>query len=270
MVLLETKLEEVTSRIVSRVWYTDNFEFAFSPSKGKAGEDWRCGIFGIYAPSGMVEQVCLWSSIGGLLASRKLPWCVCGDFNVVLKCEEHQGCVTTPRGMLEFNDFVETNGLVDLPIQGNRFTWFGPGNKCSRIDRILVTSEWQNVNLMGTEWQKLKDTTDHTDLLQRLKGLKGFLKGWNAKMFGNVYFHIQEVSKKIEELDGADPASVDLQQLLVAGTLDMEVNFSKLSFDQSQALEVPFTVQEVRTVIGECDGPKGSEQDFCSFNPEKG
>ncbi|KAK8558493.1 hypothetical protein V6N13_103667 [Hibiscus sabdariffa] len=291
VVLLETKLEEVTSRIVSRVWYTYNFEFAFSPSKGKAGgiliiwdttcfhlraselnprfvlidgvwikEDWRCGIFGIYAPSGMAEQVCLWSSIGGLLASRQFPWCVCGDFNVVLKREERQGCVTTPTGMLEFNDFVETNGLVDLPIQGSRFTWFGPENKCSRIDRILVTSEWcvrfeqmvvmslprglsdhrplffvnncvdggprpfhfinawlidrHNVNLMAIEWQKLKDTTDHTDLLQRLRGLKGFLNGWNAKTFGNVDFHIQEVSKKIEELDNADPASVDLQQLL--------------------------------------------------------
>ncbi|KAK8562035.1 hypothetical protein V6N12_049089 [Hibiscus sabdariffa] len=81
---------------------------------------------------------------------------------------------------------------------------------------------------MGTEWQKLKDTTDHTDLLQRLKGLKGFLKGWNAKMFGNVYFHIQEVSKKIEELDGADPASVDLQQLLVQKR-ELQADLWKLS-----------------------------------------
>ncbi|KAK8671547.1 hypothetical protein V6N13_038141 [Hibiscus sabdariffa] len=50
---------------------------------------------------------------------------------------------------------------------------------------------------------------------QRLRDLKGFLKGWNANLFGNVDRHIQDVTKNIEEIDCADPTSGELQQLLV-------------------------------------------------------
>ncbi|KAL4296548.1 hypothetical protein GQ457_12G017100 [Hibiscus cannabinus] len=110
--------------------------------------------------------------------------------------------MSLPRGLSDHRPLFFVNHVVDGGPRPFRF-----------INAWLIDK--QNVNIMATKWQKLKDANDNTDLLQRLRGLKCFLKDWNAKTFGNVDFHIQEVSKKTEELDGVDPASVDLQRLLV-------------------------------------------------------
>ncbi|KAK8669358.1 hypothetical protein V6N13_106791 [Hibiscus sabdariffa] len=42
------------------------------------------------------------------------------------------------RGMDEFCEFVNAVALCEIPSQGKAFTWFGPRNKCSRIDRFFV------------------------------------------------------------------------------------------------------------------------------------
>ncbi|KAL4347923.1 hypothetical protein GQ457_17G010840 [Hibiscus cannabinus] len=249
VVLLETKLEVVTDRMVKRVWFTDNYDFVFAPAVGKAGgilivwdstrfqvsskkvenrfavvegtwlqEDWLCGVIGVYAPCVFEEQIHLWDDLGGVLDLSQQPWCVCGDFNMVLKLEERRACSTIPRG-----------------------------NRCSRIDRVLVTSAWcehfdqlrvrslprglsdhtplllqnnvnngglrpfrfinawmveaKNVKLMGAEWVRLKENDAENSLIQRLKRFKVFLRDWNLSSFGDVDCNITKVTKQIEDLD---------------------------------------------------------------------
>ncbi|KAK8549183.1 hypothetical protein V6N13_063579 [Hibiscus sabdariffa] len=52
------------------------------------------------------------------------------------------GYAISARGISEFCEFVEAVALSDVPIHGKDFTWFGFGNKCSRLDRFLVSKEW--------------------------------------------------------------------------------------------------------------------------------
>lgn len=35
-------------------------------------------------------------------------------------------------------DFIEIYKIIDLPLIGRKFTWYGPENKRSRLDRFLV------------------------------------------------------------------------------------------------------------------------------------
>ncbi|KAK8479903.1 hypothetical protein V6N12_054200 [Hibiscus sabdariffa] len=122
VVLLETKLEEITDRMVSRIWHTDNFAYVFSPSVGKAGgillvwekgrfdvtamtsanrffvvegnwvnENWFCCVMGVYAPCFFEEQCRLWEEIGAIISAKSMPWYVCGDFNMITNIEEHGG-----------------------------------------------------------------------------------------------------------------------------------------------------------------------------------
>ncbi|KAK9018747.1 hypothetical protein V6N11_033794 [Hibiscus sabdariffa] len=73
---------------------------------------------------------------GGCVIARR------GDFNMVRCVDERRGCVIARRGISDFCDFVEAAALSDVPLQGKLFTWFGSGNKCSRLDRFLVSNDW--------------------------------------------------------------------------------------------------------------------------------
>lgn len=43
----------------------------------------------------------------------------------------------------EFNDFVVGNCLVDVGLQGRKFTWYKYNGSCkSRIDRALINEKW--------------------------------------------------------------------------------------------------------------------------------
>jgi len=42
-----------------------------------------------------------------------------------------------------FNNFIDGNNLLDLPLCGRRYTWFkGDGISMSRLDRFLLSEEW--------------------------------------------------------------------------------------------------------------------------------
>ncbi|KAL4378615.1 hypothetical protein GQ457_02G032850 [Hibiscus cannabinus] len=218
VVLLETKLEVVTDRMVKRVWFTDNYDFVFAPAVGKVGgilivwdstrfqvsskkvemrfavvegtwlqEDWLCGVIGFYAPCIFEEQIRLWDDLGGFLELTQQSWCVCGDFNMVLKLEERRGCSTIPRGMAEFGDFIEHNALIDFSLCGKGVTWFGLGNHCSRIDRVLVTSAWCERFDQLRVRSLPRGLSDHTPMLLQNNVINGgphpfrFINSWMAE-----------------------------------------------------------------------------------------
>ena len=71
--------------------------------------------------------------------------CICGDFNAVI-CSEERRSVTYYGGVRDFspfNQFIDDNVLIDLPLCGRKFTWYkGDGKSMSRIDRFLLYEDW--------------------------------------------------------------------------------------------------------------------------------
>ncbi|MCI42273.1 endonuclease/exonuclease/phosphatase family protein, partial [Trifolium medium] len=62
---------------------------------------------------------------------------VCGNFNAVKHVDERH----SPRGgkrsldHISFNRFIDDNHLINLPLDGRKFTWFkGDGLSMSRLD----------------------------------------------------------------------------------------------------------------------------------------
>lgn len=65
-----------------------------------------------------------------------------GDFNSIKKKEDRAGSVYNNRDSLLFNAFMKESDLLE--IEGLNFsdTWFGPTNKKSKLDRVLVNEVW--------------------------------------------------------------------------------------------------------------------------------
>lgn len=80
---------------------------------------------------------------------------------------ERHNCVRRSRAMTRFSDIIQALCLADLPLQGARYTW-SSGEEfipASRIDRFLVSSEWNDT------FQKIKQValpkviSDHSPLM---------------------------------------------------------------------------------------------------------
>lgn len=109
----------------------DNFHWLFS---------------GVYGPCGTMERQRLWKELSIMNDIWSLPWCICGDFNEVRLMHERQGCSRTSRGMQDFGHFFDIHDLIDIRIQGSRYTWIGSSSSftSSKLDRFVINGGWED------------------------------------------------------------------------------------------------------------------------------
>ena len=83
----------------------------------------------------------LWQGLRTLSQTVNGPWCVAGDFNVVMFDSEVSGGATSHRGNQAFRDCMNYCNLVDAGFKGPRYTW-KRGSIKERLDRALVNTDW--------------------------------------------------------------------------------------------------------------------------------
>jgi hypothetical protein len=180
LALQETKLQSIPDSLPRLLWGNDDHDWAFSPADGNSGgilSMWRKSLFSlvftfvgegfvgvcletlqnqarycvvnVYSKCNMTAKRALWRDIA---MSRRgfggCSWCIVGDFNAVRDANERRGVGShiqhgRMQEMVEFDDFVESLELIDMPLIGRSFTWFHPnGLTMSRIDRVLLSQDW--------------------------------------------------------------------------------------------------------------------------------
>ena len=100
---------------------------------------WAC--IGVYGPNDDGQRAALWEELSQVRARWPMAWCLVGDFNIIRYPSERLGYELFNPAMFTFLDFIESNSLVDLPLEGASFTWFRDSGipSMSRIDRALVS-----------------------------------------------------------------------------------------------------------------------------------
>ncbi|KAK8319400.1 hypothetical protein V6Z11_A13G239300 [Gossypium hirsutum] len=223
----ETKLELVTMDVVRKLWGDDNCEFRFVAATGRSGglltmwnkdeflllKEWSDGrllvikgrwvkedlevvLINVYAPNLVYEQSILWGVLTELIIQFASPWIRGGDFNVVQCRSERSRCVGSTKGSREFDNFIQTCKLIDLPLVGKKFTWYEPDNKKSRLDRFLVEEHWL-IQIKDLQQLGLKrSVSDHIPIL-----LADVEIDWGPKPFKfiNGWFKKKECASLIEK-----------------------------------------------------------------------
>lgn len=100
-------------------------------------------LFNIYAPCDVLAKKLLWDTLTPRLQQlRGKKVCVCGDFNDVRSREEIRSVSVSHffSDYTHFNLFIDDNFLLDLPLGGQKFTWFKKdGKSMSRLDRFFLS-----------------------------------------------------------------------------------------------------------------------------------
>ena len=178
---------------VLSMWHKDTFTYeSHSLGKGyiatvgqhvKSAK--RCCVVNVYAACSLKEKKRLWEDLSKCKEASQIElWCFCRDFNAIRSRMERQGA---DRGdftseIKGFNEFIESNLLLDLPIVGKNFTWFrSNGTAKSRIDRALVSEEWLQCWPMCKQYVQRREVSDHCALM-----IKCLDKEWGPKPFRSI------------------------------------------------------------------------------------
>ncbi|XP_021984723.1 uncharacterized protein LOC110880515 [Helianthus annuus] len=131
----------------------------------------------VYSPQIVVDKRVLWSDLQRVINRDHDFWIVGGDYNCVRDRSKRRNSKFNASVSSEFNDFIDKVGLHEYSLKGRKFT-FVSGNKCSSIDRILVSGDVIN-NWPDAEYRALaRDKSDHNPLV-----LKVEVRNYGAKPF---------------------------------------------------------------------------------------
>ena len=87
----------------------------------------------------------MWDELVGVQHYWNVPWCCIGDFTIVRFLSERLGYSRLTPAMELFSEFIGDLNLIDLPLEGGRYTWSSGSDQpsMSRIDKVLVSLDWE-------------------------------------------------------------------------------------------------------------------------------
>ena len=177
---------------------------------------------GVYGPVENSVRESFWEELGSIKGLWDCPWCIGGDFNEVLFPNERSRGGRLSNSMRRFSDILNDLDLRDLPLQGGPYTWSGGlnGSSMSRLDRFLVTADWESHCNKVTQRRLPRPVSDHFPIMLdsdgirtgltpfrfelmwlKYEGFKDILKGWwqNLHFYGSFDFIL---SAKLKVLKG--------------------------------------------------------------------
>ena len=141
----------------------------------------------------------LWEELGSVKGLWLGPWCIGGDFNASISPSESNKGGRVTQAMRRFVVVLDDLVVKVLPLQEGPFTWSGGSNGqvMSRIDRFLVSGDWESYFSRVTQSTLLRPISDHFPILLdgggirsspspfrfetmwlKFEGFKDLLKGW--------------------------------------------------------------------------------------------
>lgn len=138
----------------------------------------------VYAPQRSSDKRRLWEELTSIIRETNtililLIW----DFNSVLSHLEKENCSYSSLDTNLFAGFMELNSLVTAPLFNTMFTWYGPLNKKSKLDRAILNEPWSD---MGNWFSQAyhRRNSDHKPPCLRFSRLEGGPKPFK---FSNVW-----------------------------------------------------------------------------------
>uniref|UniRef100_A0A2N9F2D7 Reverse transcriptase domain-containing protein n=1 Tax=Fagus sylvatica TaxID=28930 RepID=A0A2N9F2D7_FAGSY len=140
----------------------------------------------IYGPNSESARSAFWDELNLISNRWATPSCLFGDFNIIRYPGERLGCQNFSQGMLDFSEFIDSNHLVDLPLEGGLYTWSNGADQpsMSRIDRVLVSVDWEEHFPDVSQKLLPRPLSDHSPILVEAGGMA---RGKSSFKFENMW-----------------------------------------------------------------------------------
>ncbi|XP_070042487.1 uncharacterized protein [Nicotiana tomentosiformis] len=162
-------------------------------------------VTAVYVKCTTVERKDLWSSIEDINLLVDGPWCIGGDFNVIMDPKEKLG--DKPHRAYKSFDFIttmEAYGFSDIGFTGPKFTWCNnrrPRKRIwKRLDMIHVNDQWSQefLEVVQKAWNVQVTGNAMWRLKSKLQELGKNLSQWSTDKVGDIH---QQLNSKYSRED---------------------------------------------------------------------
>ncbi|GMJ12085.1 hypothetical protein HRI_004877700 [Hibiscus trionum] len=194
LLIQETKMEKNRINVLRCLWGSKVGDFAESPAVGLSGgliSIWdkeffnaekvivdhrflilegelilwkkKIAVINVYAPNCEADRKQWFEQLANVLENVGRPIILGGDLNSILSPDEKVGAAFSKSSSLQLLNFINRLNLINLPLSGGKFTWFGRSAppQASRIDRFCISPD---LLLMWTDIQQsvlARNLSDH-------------------------------------------------------------------------------------------------------------
>ncbi|XP_077210531.1 uncharacterized protein LOC143846006 [Tasmannia lanceolata] len=149
------------------------FSISIIFSSSDLNERWM--LTAIYGPARASDRSELWCDLVSIREDWQGPWIRGGDFNTIRFPSEKSTHTRITTSMRNFSAIIQDNELIDLPLNGARFTWSNNQDRLvmSRIDRVLVTREWEECFPLISQKAFPRTVSDHNAVVLEIYTFSG-------------------------------------------------------------------------------------------------
>jgi exonuclease III len=124
-------------------------------------------ITGVYGPQEDELKEDFMQEIWMIHSRVVARWMLLGDFNLIASAADKSNGNLNLRLLGQFRALIQDLKLIDYPIVGRRFTWCNERESAThtRIDRVLVSKEWEFDNPQFQLTPASSNVSDHCPLL---------------------------------------------------------------------------------------------------------
>jgi hypothetical protein len=203
-------------------------------------DGFKFALYGVYGPVQQNRKEVFLSEMAHICSKESLPFVIAGDFNIMRHPDDKNTDNFNTRWPNLFNAVIETLQLKEFVMSGRQYMWAGPGDNPTyeKLDRVLVSTEWEHNYPLSTVESRDRNISDHTPLIlnigasthQNRQSTFKFEKGWLTRdgffdMVANIW---QSECRGYTALERWQNKIRNLRQYL-RGQLDKKAETSILS-----------------------------------------
>jgi predicted DNA-binding protein len=161
---------------------------------------WRLTCYYGYPERGRRRQA--WDMLRDLRNMSPLLWCIIGDFNDLLSQEDKLGQHQHPNWLCSgFRDAVNDCDLIDIQLEGHRFTWIKSRGAShvieERLDRAMASSDWLALYPEVKLTNLLASHSDHSPILLITDSVGRTKYSYSFK-FENLWLKEEDIGEVVE------------------------------------------------------------------------
>lgn len=101
-------------------------------------------ITNVYAPTDHAQKSAFLHELSTCAPTNATPWIILGDFNLLRHPAEKNTAGFRQAEADMFNDFINSNALIELPLLDRSFTWSSKRDRptLEKIDRVFINNDW--------------------------------------------------------------------------------------------------------------------------------
>ncbi|XP_070017036.1 uncharacterized protein [Nicotiana sylvestris] len=173
-----------------------------------------CSKYGdMYAYNTKEDRKELWEYLETIHQGNTMPWLVMGDFNSVLNINDGiGGNPVTMAEVTDFQQYIDSCELNELPPKGSRHTWSDKLEFLSRVETV---------------WQTSTEGCTMLQVVKKLKYLKQALLELNWKHFRDILIVVAEANDELIKAQlplQRDPIDQEIQEKLQQAIVQIKDN----------------------------------------------